>query len=430
MKRTFLLPALTAVLLSGSATIATAQTGKTRRAVFLGNSYTAVNNLPQLIATLAKSAGDTLLYAAHMPGGTTLQQHFTNPNSLSLIAAGNADYVVLQEQSQTPSFPDAQVNFSFYPYAKKLDSIADAQNGCSQTVFYRTWGRKNGDAQNCGFFPPLCTYEGMDSLLNLRYRNAADSAKALLSPVGNVWKRLRSTAPSINLYDADESHPSMEGSYAAACTFYSIFFSKSPLLITDNGGLPASTALTIRQAAKTVVFDSLAKWNVGRWPNTSTPVAGFNFTVAGKSVAFTNASVSATTYNWNFGNGTGSNLQNPTATYTQSGVYTVRLIAAGCNRTDTLTKSVTVGIVGITEVNSTVGELTLSPNPVAGEFLLTGTGIKAILELTNTIGQSFKVPFVPVSGGFSVDAGSLPAGVYLVQVATQNGVETLRFVKK
>ncbi len=430
MKRTLILSALSVAFCAATSSNATAQTGQTRRAVFLGNSYTAVNNLPQLLKSLAQSAGDTLLYTANIPGGVTLNQHSTNPTSLSLIAAGNADYVVLQEQSQTPSFPDAQVDFSFYPYAKKLDSIADAQNGCSQTVFYRTWGRKNGDQQNCGFFPPLCTYEGMDSLLNLRYRNAADSAKALLSPVGNVWKRLRTNAPQIELYDNDESHPSLAGSYAAACTFYTIFFSKSPLLITDNGGLPANTALTIRQAAKTVVFDSLAKWNVGRWPNSSTPVAGFNFTVAGKSVAFTNASVSATTYNWNFGNGTGSNLQNPTATYTQSGVYTVRLIAAGCNRTDTMTKSVTVGTVGITEANSTVGKLALSPNPVAGEFLLTGTGIKAILEITNTIGQSFKVPFVPVLDGFSVDAGSLPAGVYLVQVATQNGVETLRFVKK
>ncbi len=430
MKRFLPLPALAAFLLLSGSIVSNAQPGQSRRAVFLGNSYTAVNNLPQLIADVAKSAGDTLLYTANMPGGTTLEQHANNPASLALIASGNADYVVLQEQSQLPSFPDAQVAASFYPFAKKLDSLADAQNECSQTVFYRTWGRQNGDPQNCANFPPLCTYNGMDSLLNLRYRNAADSAQALLSPVGNVWKRLRTSSPAINLYDADQSHPSLAGSYAAACTFYAIFFSKSPLLITDNGGLPAGIALTIRQAATTVVFDSLSKWNVGRWPAVK-PTAGFSYSVVNGTAAFINTSTPAGAYHWDFGNETLSTLATPPAvTYAQPGIYNVRLIATRCNQADTTVKSVSIGVSGINGAMAVAGGIYLSPNPALTQVQISGEGIKGLVSVLNTAGQLFAIAATPSSKGFVLEVSSLPAGLYSVNVATGKGIETLRFLKK
>jgi len=89
--------------------------------------------------------------------------HTTNATTISLIQAGNWDYVILQEQSQLPSFPDNDVATQVYPYAAALDSMIKASSPCATTLFYMTWGRQNGDAANCQFFPPLCTYLGMDS---------------------------------------------------------------------------------------------------------------------------------------------------------------------------------------------------------------------------------------------------------------------------
>ena len=267
-------------------------------------------------------------------------------------------------------------------------------------------------------------------MLNLRYRSAADSAQALLSPVGNLWKRLRSSAPAINLYDADESHPSLAGSYAAACTFYAIFFSKSPLLITDNGGLPANDALTIRQAAKTVVFDSLSKWNVGRWP-AATPNSGFSFLVSNSTATFTNSSTNAVSYRWDFGNGTTSTVaMPPPVTYAQSGIYTVRLIAMRCNRNDTTLKTVSIGVSGISGTNATASGIQLSPNPATTELQVFGVGIKGISSLTNVAGQSFAIAARPVSEGFVLEIAALPAGLYVVNVETKSGVAVLRFLKK
>jgi gliding motility-associated-like protein len=75
------------------------------------------------------------------------------------------------------------------------------------------------------------------------------------------------------------------------------------------------------------------------------PVAGFSFTppACALSVPFTNTSQNSQTYFWSFGNGQTSTATNPTATYTQPGTYTVRLIA-GLNSPcpDTLTQTLTI----------------------------------------------------------------------------------------
>ena len=98
--------------------------GQTKKSVlFLGNSYTYVNNLPQITADIATSMNDTLLFDSNTPGGYTLQGHSTNATSLSKIMVGNWNYVVLQEQSQLPSFDIVQVETDVFPYAHTLDSL-------------------------------------------------------------------------------------------------------------------------------------------------------------------------------------------------------------------------------------------------------------------------------------------------------------------
>jgi hypothetical protein len=206
--------------------------GQTKRMLFLGNSYTSFNNLPQMLANIAASTGDSLIFDSNTPGGHTLRQHATNPVSLGKIAVGNWDYVVLQEQSQLPSFSLPQVENEVFPFAAALDDSIRRHNACAETMFYMTWGRKNGDASNCAALPLVCTYAGMDSLLNLRYRIMADRNSAVLSPVGAVWRYIRQQHPTLELYQADGSHPSVAGTYAAACSFYAAAFRKSPQAIT------------------------------------------------------------------------------------------------------------------------------------------------------------------------------------------------------
>jgi len=62
-----------------------AQQNKTLKVLFLGNSYTYVNNLPQLIKDIALANGDTLLFDSNCPGGHTFNNHFNNATSRAKI---------------------------------------------------------------------------------------------------------------------------------------------------------------------------------------------------------------------------------------------------------------------------------------------------------------------------------------------------------
>lgn len=345
------------------------------RVLFIGNSYTAVNNLPQLTADCAMSigfAGFPMEIASSTPGGTTFQTHTTNATSQSLISQGNWDYVVLQEQSQLPSFPDAQVQTECFPFAAQLNNQILAADSCTETIFYMTWGRQNGDAGNCASWPPVCTYEGMDSLLNLRYRQMAIDNQALLSPVGALWNYIRNTYPEINLYAADASHPSLEGSYAAACSMVSIIFRTDPTLITYNSTLDPVVAEKIKLAAQEVVFNNLLEWHVGEYD----PFITANPTTSGLVLSVNNQSPNNWNFIWDFGDGSTSTDFTPSYTYSAPGTYTLSCSATdACQRTVYGTWELNVVSNDVMETNSSYLIRSLS-NEFVFEFNSPATNIR------------------------------------------------------
>jgi hypothetical protein len=292
--------------------------------LFLGNSYTGVNNLPQLVSDVSLSAGDTLIFNSNTPGGYTLDQHFVDSNSMNLVRQGGWDYLVLQEQSQLPAFQDYLSNGP-----TNLTQTFSLFNPCGRSMFYMTWGRKNGDASNCAAWPPVCTYQGMDSMLRLRYFEMADVNKSELSPVGKVWNRIRQLYPALELYQADESHPSEAGSYAAACCFYTALFKEDPTQITFDYTLSAGDASLIRQVAREIVYDSLPQYNFTQF----NPQALFHYSIGQgiNEIYLWNYSTDAETYLWDFGDGNTSTNKNPIHSYAANGTYTITLTAFDCD---------------------------------------------------------------------------------------------------
>lgn len=306
--------------------------------LFVGNSYVAVNNLPQTTALVALSIGDTLLVSSYTPGGYTLLQHSNDVNCLNAINSMPWDFVALQEQSQMPSFPQSQVEQAVFPAARKLDSMIHLNNACTQTLFYMTWGRKNGDASNCANWPPICTYTGMDGLLRQRYEFMADTNHAACAPVGAVWRYIRTHFPSVNLYQADESHPTLEGTFAAACTFNTLIFHRDPSLVTYNNGIASSIADSIKMAVKAVAYDSLWYWE----RNQRKVNASFITTIQSDTVYFLNGSTIGANCVWNFGDGQTDTVLNPTHIYSLAGTYNVMLMASLCGFTDTTHYQITI----------------------------------------------------------------------------------------
>ena len=100
MKKQCLTLFLTLVLFAASAQVT--------KVLFIGNSYTDVNNLPSLVQNVALANGDTLIVDAYVPGGYTFQGHSTDANCIAKIYSQQWDFVILQEQSQRPSFSPGQ----------------------------------------------------------------------------------------------------------------------------------------------------------------------------------------------------------------------------------------------------------------------------------------------------------------------------------
>lgn len=244
------------------------QKSQTLNVLFVGNSYTYFNNLPQICSGIAASMGDVMIAEQATVGGYRFKQHLADSNTLKKIIAGPVyypnrtirkdwDIVVLQEHSLLPSNSSAEVQTEVFPYARSLDSIIRKYNRTTKTIFYRTWGRKDG---KCNTSDPACSYSGMDSVLALNYGSMGRDNHALISPVGDVWKLIRTKYPEIELYNSDQSHPSEAGSYAAAVSFYTILFKKDPTDIKFNYSLDPQTASKIRNAVKKVAFNRLKEW--------------------------------------------------------------------------------------------------------------------------------------------------------------------------
>lgn len=386
--------------------------GQTYRALFLGNSYTAANSLPQMIGSLAASMGDSLIWEWNTPGGYTLEGHSTNAQSIALIKQEKWDFVVLQEQSQRPAFPPSQVANEVYPYASALDSIIRDNWACSEPMFFMTWGRKYGDQQNCPFYPPLCTFEGMQGRLRQSYLEMAQDNNASVAPAGMAWKLAWQTDSTIDLWSGDFSHPSLEGSYLTACVFYATMFRKPPSSAWYSG-IPVTTAQFLQQIAATVVFDSLNQW-IG---SGDLPYAEFSHVDTGLTVHFYDHSINAISWAWDFGDASQSSLQEPVHVYSSYSPYLLRLsINSQCHSHFTSDSLILISPSGLEYENRHSG-LAVWPQPAAKQVTIKGLDHDSELLIIDLNGRIVRTMLLDAGiESTEIDVSGLESGYYFVAV--------------
>ncbi len=229
--------------------------------LFLGNSYTGANALPQIFLNLSESGGRQVEVDANTPGGYTLEQHSTNAVSLEKISQGIWDYVVLQEQSQFPTI-EYYRETSMYPAARLLDSLITDQG--ADTLFFMTWGRRFGGKQDIGGHtsPEFFDFFEMQESLRSAYVDIAWELSARVAPVGMAWGLALSRNPFVDLWSADNSHPTFKGSYLAACVFYAIIFDDNPVGLAYRGNLSVMDATFLQNAAYHSVISDLLKTRI------------------------------------------------------------------------------------------------------------------------------------------------------------------------
>ena len=200
------------------------------KVLFIGNSFTARNNVPGLVAQLAQSRGKQLQHRLISAGGASLRMHWNKGDAQKAIQQTRYDYVVLQEQSTLP----IKNQLRMHENIRLFDQAIKASG--AKTALYLTWARQNAA-------------ETQKAITNA-YIAIGEELGAAVAPVGIAWQNFIRKHSHPVLHDADKSHPSLAGSYLAACVFFAVLFHESSVgIASDLKGLTQAEAELLQKTA-------------------------------------------------------------------------------------------------------------------------------------------------------------------------------------
>lgn len=172
--------------------------------LFVGNSLTYTNNLPELFTRVAKNNGVTLRTEMIAHPNYAIEDHWNDGQLQKLISSKKFSHVVVQ---QGPS-SQAEGRGMLLEYGEKLSVLCKKHN--VSLAFFMVW-------------PAKVNYQTFDGVIK-NYTDAARQTHSLLCPVGTVWKNHFDTTNDFSYYGPDEFHPSLDGSQVAAEVIFQTLF--------------------------------------------------------------------------------------------------------------------------------------------------------------------------------------------------------------
>jgi hypothetical protein len=183
------------------------------RVLFIGNSHTYMNDMPQLVSEMIESAtGEKchvvmLAYSARSLKWHMGEEYFSERFN---ILHGKYDYCVIQEQAH-PMTDEADTII----YAKRIIELCRKVD--TVPVIFETWSEK---------IKPENQLE-----MNRRYQNLSKEQGALLAPIGEVWSAVMQEFQGVfdeDLYYRDGEHASAVGDYLTAMVLTRVITGKLP----------------------------------------------------------------------------------------------------------------------------------------------------------------------------------------------------------
>ena len=184
------------LILSITKGIAQDKSKKETSILFIGNSLTYYNDLPELVKVHCKKLGIKIKYDMVAKPNYAIVDHWAEGKVQKLIAKENYDYVIVQ---QGPS-SQQEGRQMLIESGKDYKALCEAHN--TQLCYYTVW-------------PSQTYYHTFDGVIK-NHRDAANINDAILLPVGEVWKDYFDRSNNFQYYGPDGFHPSLLGSKVAA----------------------------------------------------------------------------------------------------------------------------------------------------------------------------------------------------------------------
>ena len=238
----------------------TAVAGDTPKAIlWVGNSFFYYNNsLHNHVLNLVRAADPTATPSATSVtiSGAGIDWHdmasyfrpngigrysFVGDNEIVFNRPGRQfDAVVIADCSQCPIHP--QLQSVFHQFAKQQSEIV-AANG-ARPIFFMTWAYKDKPE--------------MAAQLAEQYTIAGNANDALVIPAGLAFAKAIAKRPDLEFYQPDKRHPTLIGTYLAACTAYAAVYGKSPLGNAYSAGIDPDIARFLQRTAQETVKEYFA----------------------------------------------------------------------------------------------------------------------------------------------------------------------------
>ena len=217
--------------------------GQGMKVLFIGNSLTEFNNLPQMVQIVGEAAGHEIAVRFVTKGSFSLEEHWSDGAALEAIRAADWDVVVLQQGPSSLALNKLQLRES----TKQFDEVIRAQG--ARTALYMAW--------------PESTQPALFDAVSDAYSKAAEAVEGMLFPVGEAWRAAWSKDPNLVLYWNDGFHPSEVGSALGALVIFQQLFDESPvglpsLMVPTTQGLPS---LNLPPGLTTLLQEAAAEAN-------------------------------------------------------------------------------------------------------------------------------------------------------------------------
>jgi len=248
LARTVLLLALTATSACAQQTVATAATSAAaqpeKSILFVGNSFTYYNNsLHDHLRKLLRAANADGLEHAYLRimaiSGGELREHAAGLQQR--LDEQRWDIVVLQGYSDGPITHGKAERFR--NAARKF--VRAIRTSGAAPMFFMTWAYTD--------------MPEMTARLDAAYSGIGAELDVPVVPVGLAFARALAQRPELALVIDDKKHPTLAGTYLAACLFYSALYDASPVGLSYTAGLPADDALFLQHVAWDTLLDYRAR---------------------------------------------------------------------------------------------------------------------------------------------------------------------------
>ncbi|WP_298904648.1 SGNH/GDSL hydrolase family protein [uncultured Psychroserpens sp.] len=204
---------------------------KSKQVLFVGNSLTYTNDLPKIVEQIASNFNETITTTSLCYPNYALIDHWNDGKLQKYIKTGKFDYVIIQ---QGPSSQNDGRQMLLSDGAK-IKALCEEHG--SQLVYFMVWPSKNY----------YYTFDGVIA----NHKFAAKQNKALLCPVGVIWKTYDANKALENLYSVDGFHPSKAGSFLAALTIFNTIYPNKN--ISDLSFKSSKTWMTNKKSFDTII---------------------------------------------------------------------------------------------------------------------------------------------------------------------------------